>query len=154
MITEEEVLKLQNEWGQGIVSIGNTFKNAGDYKKEASDFINRLYSYDIDGGVLFKPTLAADIQFRLTKDAALSYFVGGNTSFLEDKGFAIKGWSFVRWENVGIKIINNIAVCMGNYFFGMINEPDLKVEFTIVIKKKSDNLKIILHDSHLPFDNK
>ena len=40
---------------------------------------------------------------------------------------------------------------MGNYYF--TNEDgDLKVEFSIVYKKDTENnLKIILHDSHLPY---
>ena len=50
-----------------------------------------------------------------------------NSSFSEDTGFAIKGWNAVRWENAGIKIMKDCAVCMGNYFFGMKNQEDLKV---------------------------
>ena len=34
-------------------------------------FIDNMYGYDL-GDVMFKPTLASDIQFRLTKEAALS----------------------------------------------------------------------------------
>ena len=40
---------------------------------------------------------------------------------------------------------------MGNYFFGLENEEELKVEYTIILKKIDENLKIILHDSHLPY---
>jgi len=40
---------------------------------------------------------------------------------------------------------------MGNYFFTN-NEGVLKVEFSFVYKKdQNDKLRIILHDSHLPY---
>jgi hypothetical protein len=150
MITKEEVLAFQDKWGSGVVSMSTTFKNGGDYIAEAKDFISKLYAYETEE-VLFKPTLAADAQFRLDKVAALSYFIGGSSDFKEDSGFAIKGWNTVRWENAGIKITQDCAICMGNYFFGMENETDLKVEYSIVLKKIDGILKMILHDSHFPF---
>lgn len=150
MITKEEVLQFQKEWGDGIVSMSATFKNGGNHIDEAIEFIKRLYAYESEE-VLFKPTLAADTQFRLNNVAALSYFVGSNPNYSEDGGFAIKGWNSVRWENAGIKILEDCAVCMGNYFFGMQGEEDLKVEYTIVLKKIDGALKMILHDSHLPY---
>ena len=30
MITKEEVLKFQDEWGSGIISMSNIFRNGGD----------------------------------------------------------------------------------------------------------------------------
>lgn len=150
MITKEEVLGFQKEWGDGIVSISTAFKNGGNHTVEAIEFIKRLYAYESEQ-VFFKPTLAADVQFRLDKVGALSYFVGSNPDFSEDSGFAIKGWNRVRWENAGIKILEECAVCMGNYFFGMEGKEDLKVEYTIVLKKIDGTLKIMLHDSHLPY---
>ncbi|MAR39190.1 MAG: phosphoribosyl-AMP cyclohydrolase [Flavobacteriales bacterium] len=150
MITKEEVLGFQKDWGDGIVSMSTTFKDGGNYTDEAIEFIKRLYAYESEQ-VLFKPTLAADVQFRLDKLGALSYFVGSNPDYSEDSGFAIKGWNSVKWENEGIKILEDCAVCMGNYFFGMEGKEDLKVEYTIVLKKIDGTLKMILHDSHLPY---
>ena len=150
MIIKEEVLRFQKEWGDGIVSISTAFKNGENHTDEAIEFIKRLYAYESEQ-VFFKPTLASDVQFRLDKVGALSYFVGSNTDYSEDSGFAIKGWNRVRWENAGIKILEDCAVCMGNYFFGMEGKEDLKVEYTVVLKKIDGTLKIILHDSHLPY---
>ena len=149
MLNEKEVLDFQKDWGDGIVSIGNTYHCGGDYKNESLDFINKLYAYSNEK-VFFKPTLASEVQFRLDIESALSYFIGENESFPEDSGFAIKGWSSVRWQNIGVKIIKDIAICMGNYFF-MKNDEELKVEYTIILKKINGNLKMILHDSHLPY---
>ena len=150
MITKEEVLEFQKIWGNGIVSMSTTYKNGGNYTEEAIDFIKRLYAYESEK-VLFKPTLASETQFRLDKLAALSYFVGSNPDYSEDSGFAIKGWNSVNWENIGIKIMSDCAICMGNYFFGMEGKEDLKVEYTIVLKRINGTLKMILHDSHLPY---
>eukprot|EP00435_Cladocopium_sp_Y103_P054176 s177_g17.t1 len=54
---------------------------------------------------IFKPTKAAEAQFRPTASDAMSYFVGHKAvekGHLEDAGFAInggKGWSNVVFEN-------------------------------------------------------
>ena len=150
MITEEEVFSAQKHWSDGLIKISNNHKNNLDYISQAINHIDRLYDYSA-GKVLFKPTLARDIQFRNTKEGALSYFVGNNDDFPEDNGFALKGWTDVRWENSGIQIFDNIAIAMGNYFFTN-NEGTIMVEFSFVYRKDDQgNLKIILHDSHLPY---
>eukprot|EP00177_Eucheuma_denticulatum_P001402 GFKZ01002540.1.p1 GENE.GFKZ01002540.1~~GFKZ01002540.1.p1 ORF type:complete len:197 (-),score=30.39 GFKZ01002540.1:283-873(-) len=151
-ITEQEVLDVQKGWGEGIVKIGKVFSEKGDYVTAAKEHIDEFYNYQ-DGTVLFKPTLASEIQFRPTFVSALSYFVGGNEDFPEDKGFAIKPWSAVRWEGVGIKIIGNMAVAMGNYFFTpAAGGDDVKVEYSFGYSKNADGkLKIILHGSHVPY---
>ncbi len=150
MITIEEILDFQKKWGDSIIKISDSYKKNNDYLNDTNNLIDSLYAYDKEE-VLFKPTLASDNQFRLTRTGALSYFIGGNDKFKEDEGFAIKGWTKIRWENAGHKTYSDIAVCMGNYFFSIDNSEPLKVEFTIVLKKIDDRLKLILHDSHLPF---
>ena len=150
MITEEEVFIAQKHWSDGLIKISNNHKNNLDYISQAINHIDRLYDYSA-GKVLFKPTLARDIQFRNTKEGALSYFIANNDDFPEDNGFALKGWTDVRWENSGIQIFENIAIAMGNYFFTN-NEGTIMVEFSFVYRKDDqENLKIILHDSHLPY---
>ena len=152
MITNQEIIDAQNIWGEGIVSIGKVFLSGGNYKKAAEDHIDALYGYNL-GKVLFKPTLASENQFRLTKEGALSYFVGHNPKFSEDHGFAIRPWSKVRWERVGAHIEGNLAVAMGNYFFTPHSGGDeVKVEYTFgYTKDASGKLRIILHGSHLPY---
>jgi hypothetical protein len=151
-ITEQEVLDAQKAWGEGIVKIGNAYSDGGDYVAVATEHINKFYNYD-EGSVLFKPTLAAEKQFRLDFQGALSYFVGGDEVFPEDHGFAIKPWSNVRWENVGTKIYDNVAFAMGNYYFTPVEGGDeVKVEYSFAYEKNEDGkLKIILHGSHLPY---
>ncbi|NQV18860.1 MAG: phosphoribosyl-AMP cyclohydrolase [Armatimonadetes bacterium] len=151
-ITEQEVSDVQKAWGEGIVKIGKVYLENGDYKTAALNHINEFYGYE-QGTVLFKPTLTSQKQFRTDLQGALSYFVSGNDNYPEDHGFAIKPWSSVRWENIGTKIIGNMAVAMGNYYFTPANGDDeVKVEYSFAYSKdESSKLRIILHDSHLPY---
>jgi hypothetical protein len=152
-ITEREVITAQKMWGDGIVRIGRVFSEGGDYSNEAADFIQDMYGYDLSS-VLFKPTLAANDQFRSSFDAALSYFVGGNDAYAEDKGFAIKPYTNVKFDNVGI--INNscrMAVAMGNYFFTGTDGGETKVEYTFAYVKDSEgDLRVVAHQSSLPYN--
>lgn len=154
-ITEQEVAAAQKAWGDGIVHIGKVFSEHGDYKAAATEHINNFYNYQ-EGPVLFKPTLASQKQFRTDFEGALSYFVGGNSKYPEDSGFAIVPWSSVRWENIGTKIIGNMAVSMGNYYFTpATGGNEAKVEYSFAYtKNKEGKLKIILHDSHYPYSPK
>jgi len=153
MITKEEVLSEQKQWSDGLLNIGKLYAEDVDYKQMAANYLSELYGFHM-GEVLFKPTLASVQQFRLTKEAALSYFIGGNSNFDEDNGFALLGWKAVRFENIGIKIEENIAIAMGNYFFLKEDNSEVKVEYTFVYKKDdSGKLYIILHDSHFPYNS-
>ena len=152
-ITEYEVIKAQREWASGIVRIGEVYTQGGNYKIEAAEFIQDMYGFDL-GSVLFKPTLASESQFRNSFDAAKSYFVGGNPAYPEDKGFAIKPYSSVKFNNIGI--INNnckMAIAMGNYYFKPVDsEDEVKVEYTFAyVKDKSGKLRIATHQSSLPY---
>merc|ERR1719182_1202550 len=113
------VLAAQQAWGNGIVAIASAHTNGQNFTQTAVDHIETLYGYGTTP-VLFKPTLAADEQFRSTFEGALSYFVAtGNVK--EDKGFAIKGWTKVRFENEDIITEGAVGKAMGNYFF---TKPD------------------------------
>lgn len=150
MILKEDVLNIQKTWSDGLLKIVRKYHNNLDYIVEANEFIDNLYAYD-SGVVLFKPTLACDIQFRLTKEDAMSYFIAHNNKCPEDSGFALKEWKEVIWENSAIKIEGDLAIAMGNYYF-IDKDQKLKVEYSFVYKRNENGaLKIILHDSHLPY---
>ncbi len=153
IITAEEIADAQRIWGDGIVAIGKAFTDKGDYVKAAENHLDTLYAFET-GTVLFKPTKAADTQFRPTREAALSYFVGGNDNYNEDHGFAIHPWTNVRFENSANFIHEGYAVAMGNYFFTQVDGTEVKVEYTFGYIKGSDGkLKINLHHSSIPFSN-
>ena len=150
MISVSDVESAQQAWGAGIVAIASAHSTGGDYVGIASNHVNSLYAYQI-GQVLFKPTLAAIDQFRPTFDTALSYFVASNNACPEDKGFAIKGWKDVRFENTDVIVDGNTALAMGNYFFTSPEGDEVKVEYTFgYIQDDDGNLRIQLHHSSMP----
>ena len=150
MISLADVESAQRAWGDGIVSIASAHANGGDYVGIASNHVNTLYAYQM-GPVLFKPTLASTDQFRPTFDTALSYFVASNNACIEDRGFAIKGWKDVRFENSDVIIDGNTALAMGNYFFTGPEGGEVKVEYTFgYIQDNEGNLRIQLHHSSIP----
>ena len=151
MITQEEVKKIQNTWGEGVVKIGSLKNNRIECEKFTSEFLDNLYAFEI-GNVLFKPTKCAIEQFRPTKSEALSYFIAGDDrACSEDKGFAIQPWTKVRFENSGFILEEERALSMGNYFFTDLNGDEAKVEYTFGYKLIDGKLKIDLHHSSFPY---
>ena len=156
-ITEEEVNAAQTAWCDALVTIGRAFGEGGDYKAVASRLIEDLYDYS-EGTVFFKPTLAFGVNaFRGTKEGALSYFVGGNPSFPEDTGFALKRWVKVVYDNNaaenGVQIHANIAITMGNFYLTNAAGEEIMVEKTFVFRRCRDGkLRLCAHKSALPYD--
>ena len=152
MITKQQVMEVQKQWGEGILAISKAFKEKGDYKAMARDFVNRLYAYD-SGEVFFKPTLASDESFRYDYDGAISYFTTGHIP--EDKGFAIKPWERLWFDDdIRIHTADNFAVSMGHYY-GQVEGDKIatKLEFSFVyIPDDKGNLKIKLHHSSIPYN--
>jgi hypothetical protein len=149
--TKQEIEHSQVIWGIGVVNIGSEFLNKGDFKTVAENFVDNFYGYK-QGQVLFKPTKCASLQFRTSFEGAVSYFVGGNNNFPEDRGFAIQPWVKIRFENIGFMLNETSAVAMGNYFFSELNGEETKVEYTIgYFKDIKGNIKINLHHSSLPY---
>ena len=149
-ITAEEVAAAQQGWGEGIVNIGKVFSEGGDVRQAATDHINTFYAYEDGAEILFKPTLAAEKQFRGDFDGALSYFIG--TEGTEDKGFAIAPYTAVRWENEGTITDGDSAMAMGNYFFTNTEGNETKVEYTFgYMRNEAGEVVINLHHSSLPY---
>ena len=147
------ILEYQNKWASGIVEIGKTKNNFKESVSVTKKFINELYDFE-NGNVQFKPTKASEKQFRNDFESALSYFIGNNTDFSEDSGFALNPWVSVEFENDSLKVYDDIGIAMGNYFFIDQNGVKTKVEYSFVYKKVGDSIKIILHHSSLPYQTK
>merc|ERR1712061_748339 len=122
VISKKEVEQAQKDWATAIKDISKIYLNGGDYVGAAAKAAGELYGYG-HCNVLFKPTKAADAQFRPKGTGAMSYFVGNKAvkgGHAEDAGFAInggKGWSDVVFENHQIKLVGGSAIAMGNYYF-------------------------------------
>ena len=103
-VIEEGPLGVQAKWSTAIKTISKIHKEGGDYIAAAGEAAGELYAYG-HSNVLFKPTKAAEQQFRPTGEEAMSYFVGGSVvdnGYEEDAGFAInggKGWSECVYDN-------------------------------------------------------
>ncbi len=150
MMTLERIHKAQQAWGDGIVAMATAHLHGGDYVSIAQNHVETLYAYGMST-VLFKPTLAAIEQFRPTFEQALSYFVASNNACLEDTGFAIKGWTKVRFENADILLHETTALAMGNYFFTPLEGNEVKVEYTFgYVLDETGALRINLHHSSMP----
>lgn len=151
MITEQQVLDAQNEWGAGVVKIGSLKDSRSECESFASDFLDKQYAFGL-GTVIFKPTKCAIEQFRPTKAQALSYFIAGDDRAChEDKGFAIQPWTKVRFENAGMILEESRAIAMGNYFFTDLDGNEAKVEYTFGYKLVDGALRIDLHHSSFPY---
>tara|TARA_B100000925_G_scaffold42369_1_gene27627 strand:+ start:863 stop:1333 length:471 start_codon:yes stop_codon:yes gene_type:complete len=146
------VTATQQKWGNLVIEIGNAYKKNQSLENLTSDLLHNIYAFN-HCEVLFKPTLAKNNQFRTTKDEFLSYFLGQNKVCDEDSGFAIKGWKSIEFENYKITEQNNQLLAMGNYYFKDNEDKILKVEYTFgFIKVNSEELKINLHHSSLPYN--
>ena len=153
-ITKKEVLEAQKAWADALVNIGEKYTDRQDYKQAAKDALDELYAYQT-GQVLFKPTKASDDKFRMTREGAISYMIGHNKNFPEDKGFALQPWTNVRFKNAGLYINGNVAIAMGKYFFTPRKGNIVKVEYTFgYAKNDAGKLKIFLHHSSLPYSKK
>merc|ERR1712056_156510 len=151
-VTRDMVLAAQKDWGDGIVKIAAAKVNGEDFEQVAHDHIMNLYGYG-QPPVLFKPTLAAEQQFRASFEGALSYFVATNNHAPEDSGFAIKGWTAVRFENEEIITAGNTAMAMGNYFFTTPDGTEVKVEYSFgYVLDTAGKLRINLHHSSMPYE--
>jgi len=157
IITYDEVNAAQQAWCNALVKIGKLKEEGGDYKAFAEQVLSDAYNYD-NGKVFFKPTLAyGDQTFRNDKKGALAYFIGGDSEYPNDKGFALTPWVKARYDNAGeknegIQIYGTIAITMGNVWVTAKDGTEVMVDKTWVFKKGKDGkLRIIIHKSSLPF---
>ncbi len=151
-ITDEMVINAQKEWAESLLRISKAHLDSGDYKKVASDELDKGYNY-ANGIVLFKPTLTTGDQiFRMDREGALSYFVGGNPKYKDDTGFALKGWVKYGIANKGIILNGSTAISMGQIILTDNKGNEVVVDKTWGFKMNElGELKIILHHSSLPY---
>lgn len=153
-ITEAQVIAAQQAWCQALVGISQANAQGGQAAARAlaAQVIDSAYAYQM-GPVLFKPTLTTVPQtFRTTREGALAYFVGGNTNFPKDDGFALKGWTACSAQKAAVFIAGNTAAWMGNILLtganGQVTTVDKSWTF---VRDSNGQLRIALHHSSLPF---
>jgi hypothetical protein len=150
-ISDFDIEKAQRAWSEGIVAIGSQYKVKGDYRKRAEQFVDTLYGYSIRP-VFLKPAQAAQRPFRINRDSAISYFVGGDPRYPEDSGFALKPWGAVRFSNKEVAVESGQALAMGNMFLVGPGGIEEELEYTMGFVQDSNNLlHINLHHGSYPF---
>jgi hypothetical protein len=153
-ITVAEVEAAQRAWGDALVAIATEYDRNGQAAAQrlAGQIIDAAYGYNL-GPVAFKPTLASGEQtFRTTREGALAYFVGGNSRFAGDTGFALKGWRSYEIDNAAIVINGTTAISTGNVMMTNADGETTTVDKTWGwVRDANGALRIVLHHSSLPY---
>jgi len=144
-MNEANIYEFLNSWKDGVIGIGSVFKSDGDYKKEATSFIDKHYAFN-ESNVLFKPTFTKQVIFRNNKEDALSYFVKGD--IIEDNGFAIKPWKSIEPLEIHINIEDNFSIAMGVLELSPFSDENpTKIAFTFILDEFDNGIKIKAHHS-------
>jgi hypothetical protein len=150
-----EVLSAQTAWAEALIKISADYKSGGFSKAKATaeNVIDQAYNYQF-GPVAFKPTLTSAPQtFRPAFDGALSYFVGGNSEYPNDKGFALVSptgapWRSFKVENKVVQLDGDSAISMGNVYLTDAVGTTTVVDKTWGWNKSSDGtMRLNLHHS-------
>ncbi|MEM7284477.1 MAG: hypothetical protein AAF438_23005 [Pseudomonadota bacterium] len=153
-ISKQELVFAQDAWCDALLDISSTHAKEGHAAAKAltEKVIDATYAYQ-SGAVLFKPTLTTNPQtFRTTRAGAVSYFVGGDPSYSNDEGFAIKDWKDCKVENVAIFIFGDSATTMGKVHFTDANNNTTSVDKTwVFVKDDLATLRIAAHHSSLEY---
>ena len=153
-ITETDLAKARTAWGDGLIAISKAYDESGieDARAIAGDLLNALYGFEF-GPVLFKPTLSGGAQtFRTDRTGTLSYFIGDNSDFPQDTGFALKSWREVVSETSSFFIEGDVAMWMGWVTFTSKDGDVVKVDKSFGYRRAEDgSLKLVLHHSSLPY---
>ena len=154
-ITKADVETAQRGWCDALLSLSEAGRKGTDAKGLATRILSTAYNYD-RGPVLFKPTLTHGAQtFRMDKQGALAYFVGGDPSYPDDKGFALQDWVTCRPEVRGVFESGDTAIGMGNVHLVNGKGDKVMVDKTFGYHRQPDGtLVIVLHHSSLPYSPK
>ena len=152
MITKEQVIDAQNEWGSGVVKIGSLKDSRQECEDFTSNFLDKLYSFD-NGPVLFKPTkckfgnledpkqkrhpiLSQEMIEHVTKMVALQLTLGLKLDLKIQTSFW-KKIEQLRWAIT---------------FSQTLMETRAKMEYTFGYKLVNGALNIDVHHSSFPYN--
>lgn len=154
-LTVEQVNAAQQAWCDALLDISKTHAAGGDYKTVALAVLSNIYNYDYSV-VLFNPTLTFGEQtFRLDREGAAAYFIGGDPKYPNDDGFALKPWVGCRYtnagNNAGVLIEGDVAATMGNVYLTDAKGSVTMVDKLFVFLRGDDGkLRLIVHKSAIP----
>eukprot|EP00434_Breviolum_minutum_P031675 symbB.v1.2.028010.t1/scaffold2909.1/size67485/2 len=152
-LQQNQVLEVQKEWGDGIVELGKYGRQVLELEQQdevehlvgvhqehdvnrtvlwhrAANFVDKLYGFT-EGPVMLKVTEAsASTRFRTTRLGTVSWLIGGNRDFPADRGFALRPWNKVRFDNAQIAIQGSKAQAMGRV--ALLDDPGNERELEYV----------------------
>ena len=141
----KEINGFISSWCEGVIEIGKTYLEGGDFNQRALNFLSAHYAFD-EMDVLFKPTFTKQAVFRNNIKDALSYFVGGDIS--EDNGFALKPWEDIQLKELNLLLKTDLTAAMGTLNFRPYDsEETTLVAFTFIFVTVDEGLKIQVHHS-------
>ncbi|MDO5529422.1 MAG: phosphoribosyl-AMP cyclohydrolase [Paracoccus sp. (in: a-proteobacteria)] len=153
-ITVDEILAAQKAWGVALMKISKAWREGGieAARPVAEKALDDSYGYAL-GPVLFKPTLASGAQtFRLTRNAALAYFIGHSDEYPGDAGFALRKWEGYRNENAAFFIEGAVGTVMGKVFLKDTDGNETVLDKTWQYRKDDKGtVRIVVHHSSLVY---
>eukprot|EP00931_Biecheleriopsis_adriatica_P100419 TRINITY_DN75741_c0_g1_i1.p1 TRINITY_DN75741_c0_g1~~TRINITY_DN75741_c0_g1_i1.p1 ORF type:complete len:873 (-),score=171.09 TRINITY_DN75741_c0_g1_i1:38-2656(-) len=174
-VTKLQVFEAQKIWADGIVKLGrlgrevlaiereNRLKNlvgaASEGKvnrttlwTEAAAFVDKQYGF-AEGPVLLKVTEATPTtRFRFSRAGAISWLIGSDPEFPADRGFALRPWNQVRFENKEVRIAENKAQALGSLLLVDDAGSERSLQFVMGYSCDLDGrLRIELSQMALPY---
>jgi hypothetical protein len=155
LITEEEVSNMNKAWGETLIGIGKTYEEEGfDAAKALTEqALKNFFCYHLGIPVGLKPSRSIAPQtFRTTPEAALAYYVGNNSAYPNDKGFALKGWIKVENYPATVLLLGRMALSMGTEHLTDKNGNITLVDKTWGLMKEDDgNICIVIQHGSVPY---
>ena len=106
----------QEKWANAILTIGKAFQKKENVDNLVSHLLHEIYAFNNHCDVYLNQRWQKTHNLDQPKKSLLSYFLGQNKICIEDKGFAIKNWKSIKFENYKIIEHHNYLLSMGNYF--------------------------------------
>jgi len=174
-ITRQQVLEAQKLWSDGIVALGRYGRKLLEQEREnqvkklvgaarkngynrsmlwtkTNEFVKKIYGFS-EGPVLMKVTEATpSTRIRLTRAGAISWLIGNDRDFPADRGFALRPWNEVRFENKAVNVHLCRAQAIGTAYFTDDAGNDRELQYVIGYTRDVDGrIRIDLHHMALPF---
>ena len=154
-MTIKTIQETQKRWSDALLAISNAYASKRDYLSLSKKYIVELYAFNKDmSGILFKPTLAFDKPVRTDLEGTLSYFVGHNSSYPFDTGFALQNWKSVTFDNHAFYSHNDLLFVSGQYVFTTHEMDTTQADFTFGYTCCDQTWKIMLQHSSLTLPKK
>lgn len=174
-VEQYQVLQAQKDWADGIVQLGKYGRRVLEFEEQdevehlvgvhpwhdvnrsvlwhrTAKFVDQMYGFS-EGPVMVKVTEASpSTRFRTTRLGTVSWLIGSNPDFPADRGFALRPWNEVRFDNAQISIQGNRAQAMGT--MKLLDDPgnERELEYVFCYTRDLDGrLRIEAAHMALPF---